>query len=401
MPPPPDELDREINDALSGINLQDLGKQEESEENDGERLWTGTIQGINGNDVIVDIGPRTQGVVSRSEFEEDPVVGSSMRFALHGREDGLWLLSLTGAKEVAAWNELEPGSHVRARVSGQNKGGLELLIGKHRAFMPASQVTIGHEEDLARFIGQTILAEVMEIDRDKDRVLLSRRKVLETERRAAQAEAAGSLQTGTITKGKVSRLEPFGAFVDLGNGLEGLLHVSNISHKRIEDASTELEQGQEVEVKILEIKDGGKRIGLGIKQLLPDPWDDVHERFPADREVTGKVTRLADFGAFIELAPGLDGLLHVSQLGKDRVRRAGDVLSMGEEVTVRVSGVDSAAKRISLTRLDSRGAVLGSEDAVDSDVIDKNLARPGEGNLGTNLGNLFRDALKKKQDEPD
>jgi small subunit ribosomal protein S1 len=396
MTPPPDELDREIASALSGINLQSLGNEEkEAAETAGERLWTGTIQGINGDDVIVDIGPRVQGIVSRREFEEDPVVGATMSFALRGREEGLWLLSLTGAKEVAAWNDLTVGSHVRARVSGQNKGGLELIIGKNRAFMPASQVAIGREEDIARFIGQTLLCEVLEIDRSKDRVLLSRRKVLETERNAARTEAVGSLQVGAITQGKVTRVEPFGGFVDLGNGLEGLLHVSNLSHQRIEDASTELTQGQELKVKILDIKDGGKRIGLGIKQLLPDPWDDVHERFPADREVTGKVTRLADFGAFIELAPGLDGLLHVSQLGRDRVRRAGDVLSMGEEVTVRVSSVDISAKRISLTRLDSRGAVLGSEDAVDGDVIDKNLAGPGEGNLGTNLGNLFRDALKK------
>lgn len=396
MTQPPDELDSEIAAALSGIDLQALGKEEEPDTQEGDRLWTGTIQGINGDDVIVDIGPRTQGVVSRREFDEDPVIGTTMRFALRGRDEGLWLLSLTGAKEVAAWNELEVGAHVRARVSGQNTGGLELVIGKHRAFMPASQVAIGREEDISRFIGQTILCEVLELDRSKDRVLLSRRKVLESERSAAQAEAAGSLQAGTITKGKVTRIESFGAFVDLGKGLEGLLHVSNISHTRVEDASTELEKGQEIQVKILEIKDGGKRIGLGMKQLLPDPWDEVHERFPADREVTGKVTRLADFGAFIELAPGLDGLLHVSQLGRDRVRRAGDVLSLGEEVTVRVSSVDVAAKRISLTRLDSRGAVLGSEDAVDSDVIDRNLAKPDQGNLGTNLGNLFRDALKKK-----
>jgi len=150
--------------------------------------------------------------------------------------------------------------------------------------------------------------------------LLSRRKVLETERNAARTEAVGSLQVGAITQGKVTRVEPFGGFVDLGNGLEGLLHVSNISHQRIEDASTELTQGQEVKVKILDIKDGGKRIGLGIKQLLPDPWDDVHERFPADREVTGKVTRLADFGAFIEpLLPCLE--LH--DLGNAKIAHSG------------------------------------------------------------------------------
>ena len=137
-------------------------------------------------------------------------------------------------------------------------------------------------------------------------------------------------------------------------------------------------------------------IALGIKQLLPDPWADLEERFPGDREVSGTVTRLADFGAFVELEPGLEGLLHVSQLGRERVRRASDVLTVGETVTVRIQSVDPAARRLSLTRLDARGAVLGSEEAVESDVIEKNLAKPGSQPLGTNLGALFKKALESK-----
>ena len=262
--------------------------------------------------------------------------------------------------------------------------------------MPASQVAIGHEADLSAFIGQTVVCEVLEIDRKRDRVVLSRRKVLEEERAAARSEAVGRLEPGSKLSGKVTRVEPFGAFVDIGGGLEGLVHVSQLAHRRVEDATTEIEVGQQVDVMLLEIKEGGKRLALGIKQLLPDPWNDLEERYPGDREMTGKVTRLADFGAFVELEPGLEGLLHVSQLGRDRVRRAGDVLSVGEEVTVRIQSVDPAARRLSLTRLDTRGAVLGSEEAVDSEVIEKNLAKPGSQPLGTNLGALFKKALEDK-----
>jgi len=396
---PPDDLDREIADALGDVDLQSIGSEEEDRQeaaSGGERLWKGVVAGVHGDDVIVELGPRMQGVASLREFDEAPSVGESHEFVVRGREDELWVLSLTAAKELAAWAELTEGSHVKARVTGQNQGGLELKIGSHGAFMPASQVAIGHEADLSAFIGQTVVCEVLEIDRKRDRVVLSRRKVLEEERAAARSEAVGRLEPGSKLSGKVTRVEPFGAFVDIGGGLEGLVHVSQLAHRRVEDATTEIEVGQQVDVMLLEIKEGGKRLALGIKQLLPDPWNDLEERYPGDREVTGKVTRLADFGAFVELEPGLEGLLHVSQLGRDRVRRAGDVLSVGEEVTVRIQSVDPAARRLSLTRLDTRGAVLGSEEAVDSEVIEKNLAKPGSQPLGTNLGALFKKALEDK-----
>lgn len=397
---PPDDLDREIADALQDVDLQSIGSSPEDDEAPkvgGEKLWPGVIAGVTGDDVIVELGPRMQGVVSIREFEGEPVVGSTHRFVLRGRDEDLWILSLTAAQELAAWEELDAGSHVKARVTGQNQGGLELKIGSHGAFMPASQVAIGHEEDLSRFIGQTVVCEVLEIDRKRDRVVLSRRKVLEAERDSARSEAAGRLQPGSKLSGKVTRIESFGAFVDIGGGLEGLVHVSQISHQRVEDASSVLSQGQQVDVMLLEIKEGGRRIALGMKQLLPDPWADLEERYPSDREFAGKVTRIADFGAFVELEPGIEGLLHVSQLGRERVRRVSDVLNVGDELTIRVQSIDPGARRISLTRLDSRGAVLGSDEAVESDVIEKALAKPSAGSLGTNLGSLFKKALEGKQ----
>ena len=399
---PDDSLEREIEDALEGVDLQSIGDEDEAPAGGrgarpgGEKLWRGVVQGVTGDDVIVELGPRMQGVVALAEFEEPPRVGDVHRFVLRGREDELWLLSMREAQEIAAWEEIAVGSLVRARVSGKNQGGLELKIGKNDAFMPTSQVSTDRDADPSSFIGQTLTCEVLEIDRSRRRCVLSHRRVQERERLEALQESLGKLSVGTVLTGKVSRLEAFGAFVDLGGGLEGLVHVSNISRRRVSNPEDVLAQGQEVRVQVLEIAADGKRIALGMKQLEPDPWDTVEERFHADAVVVGKVTRIADFGAFVELAPGLEGLLHVSRLGRERVRRVGDLLKVGEEVSVRIESIDVPAQRISLTRLDARGAVIGSEDAVESDVIEEALAKPGEEGLKTNLGALFKKALEDR-----
>lgn len=396
--PDSDPLDREIEAALDGVDLQEIRRADEEPAVEGrDRLYPGVVAGVSGDDVIVELGPRMQGVVSTREFETPPSVGDRHRFLLRGREDDLWILSLREAQEIAAWDDIEPGSLVRARVSGQNQGGLELKIGRHDAFMPASQVTVGREEDIASFLGQTLVCEVLEVDKKRGRCVVSRRRVQERERQEALQESLGKLHAGMVVTGKVSRMESFGAFVDLGNGVEGLLHVSNVSRRRVSDPKEVLTEGQEVRVQVLEIKENGRRIGLGMKQLEPDPWDDVEARYHADAQVAGRVVRITDFGAFIELEPGLEGLLHVSQLGRERVRRVDEVLKLGDEVTVRVQGVDAPARRLSLSRLDSRGALLGSDEAVDSDVIDAALAKPGDEGLRTNLGALFRRALENKE----
>ena len=392
-----DGLDDEINAALEGVNLQEVASTEQEAASKrgpgGEHLYEGAVVGVTGDDVIVDLGPRMQGVVSVREFDEPPAIGEKHRFTLRGREDDLWLLSLREAQEIAAWDDLTEGSLVKARVSGQNQGGLELKIGKHDAFMPASHAALGHVEDLSAMLGQTLTCEVLEINRQRKRVVLSRRKVLERELDETRREAAGRLSPGAVLKGKVTRVEAYGAFVDLGGGLEGLVHVSNMSRKRVEDATQFVEVGQEVEVKLLEIKDEGK-IGLGMKQLEPDPWDTVEEKLGTDAVVEGTVTRLMDFGAFVEILPGIEGLLHVSQMGRERVRRVQDAVKVGQQFSVRIQSVDRGAERISLSRLDSRGAVIGSEDSVEADVID-NVLDSSKGSIGTNLGALFKKALEK------
>ena len=392
-----DALSREIDAALDGVNLQDMDSPS-AQKRPGRGTVRGTIAGISGDDVIVDLGPRMQGVVSLREFDAPPAEGAVMEFEMAGREDELWKLVRSKAQAVAAaWDELEPGALVKAKITGQNTGGLEAKVGAVSAFMPASQVSLGREDNLAQFIGQNMDAVVVEVNREKRRVVLSRRALLEQARDAARQEAVGKYHVGMTVKGRVSRVEGFGAFVDLGGGLEGLLHVSNMSHRRVEKASDLVKVGDTVEVQILAIEEGGKRVGLGRKQLEPDPMDEHASRLVADSVVTGKVTRVMDFGAFVEIAPGVEGLVHVSQLGRERVRKASDAVKAGEEMQVRIISVDRAAKRISLTRLDSRGALLGSEDSVDAAVIDAALKAAAPRPTGTNLGNLFKAALDKKK----
>jgi len=303
----------------------------------------------------------------------------------------MWILSVKEAKQLAAWDELEVGSLVKGTVFGINKGGLELKLGQSRAFMPASQVALDHVEDLAAYAGQTLVCEVLELDREKRRVVVSRRAVLERERKASRQSATEKLAVNAIVKGRVARLESYGAFVDLG-GVEGLLHVSNLAHRRVEHPEELLKLGQELEVVVISIEEGGKRIGLSRKLLEPDPWDSLTERFRPDQVIQARVRRVMNFGAFLELEPGIEGLLHVSQLG-GRSRDPGQAVKVGEELTVRIQALDALAKRISLTRLAPNGALLGTDEAAAGADVAEVLGEAKA--LSTNLGALLGKALKK------
>lgn len=399
-----DPLSREIDAALEGMNLQEIDQPQRSANTaggkrpagakgqGGARSQRGTIVDVRGDDVFVELGPRMQGVAPIGDFATPPKMGDEFDFTLRGRDDDLWILSRYVAKaEIAIGDDVQPGALVKAKITGQNTGGLEAKVGAVSAFLPASQVGLHREENLGQYLNQVLTCEVVEVDRERKRIVLSRRKVLEGERDVARQETVGRISVGQTLKGKVTRVEEFGAFVDLG-GIEGLVHVSQISHQRIENANSSLQSGQEVEVQVLKIEEGGKRIGLGMKQLLPDPWTGVANRFAVDSIVTGKVTRLMDFGAFVELAPGVEGLIHVSALGKDRVRHPKDAVKVGQELSVRVAAVEPGRSRISLSRLDPRGAVLGSEDSVDASVIDEALRTQNSKPLGTSLGALFAKA---------
>ena len=392
----PDSLNDEIEKSLQGINLQDLDPTDQhgSAPKGGGDLKTGIIEGVSGSDVFVELGPRQQGVIALSEFDDIPKPGERFQFSLHGMEkDGLWRLSRRQARVVGAWNDLYEGAQVKALVTGQNSGGLELTIGPVSAFMPASHVDLARIEDFSSFIGQTVVAEVIDLDLGKKRVVLSRKKAMIADRAEARDETMRGIAAGNVTAGKVVRIESFGAFVDIG-GVEGLLHVSNISRKRVEDINEVLKVGQDVRVMVLELKEGGQKIGLGMRQLEENPWDTLTHRYQIDQVVPGKVVRLMDFGAFVEIEDGVEGLLHISQIGaKSRLNKASDALSVGEEFSVRIQSIDPSQERISLSRLDARGAVIGSEDSVAAEDITRALGGQNENAGKTNLGDLFKRAL--------
>jgi small subunit ribosomal protein S1 len=354
-------------------------------------IYDAIIAGKSGDDVVIELSPRVQGAVPKIEFDAVPPPGSPVRVTLVGREQNLWLFSVREAKQLAAWDQLEVGSLVKGSVYGVNKGGLELKLGPSRAFMPASQVALEHVEDLAAYAGQTLVCEVLEVDREKRRVVVSRRAVLERERKTNRRTATEKLAVNAVVKGRVSRLESYGAFVDVG-GVEGLLHVSNLAHRRVEHPEELLKLGQELEVVVISIEEGGKRIGLSRKLLEPDPWDAVAERYHPDQVVQARVRRLMNFGAFLELEPGIEGLLHVSQLG-GRARDPGQAVKVGEELSVRIQSIDPHAKRISLTRLAPNGALIGSDEAAGGAEIKEVLGEQRA--LSTNLGALLGKALKR------
>lgn len=378
----------------------DADGPDDGEESKSGKLPTGTIASIDGNSVFVELGPRTQGVITIDEFDEPPQPGQTYEFSLVSIQDGLWTLSRREARALATWKELEKGRQVKATVIGENSGGLEMKIGPVGAFMPASEIDLKRIESFTEFVGQTMVCEVIEVARRRKRVVISRRLVLAKERRESRTRTMESMTVGQVVRGTVEKLEPFGAFVDIGGGVSGLLHVSNLSHQRVQDPASVLTPGQVIEVQILEIKNGGKRIGLGMKQLQADPWDGVEKRYRPGSVLTGKVIRIAEFGAFVEVMPGIEGLLHKSQLSPDRVNRVEDAVAVGGEVTVRVVSVDPAARRLSLSRLSERGHLIGSEEDVGGEEINSYLHK-GDGPVaGTNLGALLREAMENAAKRP-
>lgn len=362
----------------------------------------GTVVRVAGNDVFVELGPRSQGLIAVSEFEQPPAEGDVLDFLVRGEAvDGLVALGLPKREAAVDWDQIQVGSLVEIPVTGQNTGGLELKLGPLHAFMPASHVALERVDDLAQFIGRKMTCKVLEVDRRRRKVLVSRRALLDEERAQMRGDYVSTISIGDVLDGRVKRFESFGAFVELKPGVEGLLHVSNISRSRVNDPKDVLQEGQTVRVQVLDIKEGGRRIGLGMKQLEANPWDEVARRLPPGQILAGEVTRLATFGAFVKLEDHVEGLVHISQLSPERVRSVSEAVRTGDVIQVRVLSVDPDQERISLSRLDKKGRLIGSVDDADdeddrsggSEGIDLvRDAREVRG-TGTNLGDLLRRAL--------
>ena len=312
------------------------------------------VQSISDDDVFVDVGLRSPGVVSLRQFDKakPPEVGQELTVSVdrYDAENGLIHVSLPrGKRKVGAdWSAVEVGQLVDATVTKSNKGGLEVNISSLRGFLPASQVDLQYVSDLEPFVGQKLTVKVMEVNPAKRNLIVSRREYLKIEREEQEKELWEKLSLGQTFTGTIKTIKDYGAFVDIG-GADGFLHIGEISWTRIRHPSDVLKEGQQCEVQVISLDADRKRIGLGMKQLKKNPWETAESTYPTESTVSGRVTRVTDFGAFVELEPGVEGLVHISELDHRRVNRVADVLKEGDTSEFKVLEVDPNKKRISLS----------------------------------------------------
>ncbi len=285
------------------------------------------------------------------EVEIDERIRVSVIRIITDKEQGGFILSKKRVDQEEVWNELQEkfdnGETVEAEVNRVVKGGVTVDLGV-RGFVPASQLDTRFVRDLTEFKGNTYEFKIIEIDPKNSQLILSRRELMEAEEEEKRAEAIEKLVEGESTTGTVVRLTNFGAFVDLG-GIDGLVHISEIAHEHVEHPEDKLTVGEEIEVKVLSVDKDRERVSLSIKELQPGPWDTVDEEYAAGTETTGIVKRIVDFGAFVELKPGVEGLVHISEMSHRHVETPHEVVGENEEVKVKVLSVDQDEQRVSLS----------------------------------------------------
>ncbi|OQR55673.1 MULTISPECIES: 30S ribosomal protein S1 [Bacillus] len=320
---------------------------------------TGSVTKVEEKQVLVNVGYKTDGVIPISELANVHIEKASdvveldqtLELKIIKLEDDDLVLSKRAVDAEKAWVELQEkfnsGYVFDVTVKDIVNGGLVVDLGV-RGFIPASLVEVHYVEDFADYKGKTLAVKIVELDREKNRVILSHKAVVELELDSKKKEAISSLKEGDVVEGTVQRLTDFGAFVNVG-GVDGLVHISQISHERVEQPSEVLEQGQKVKVKVLSVDADTQRISLSIKAAQPGPWENVAGEIKAGDIREGVVKRLVTFGAFVEILPGVEGLVHVSQIANRHVKNPNEVLEMGQEVKVKVLEVHVAEKRISLS----------------------------------------------------
>ena len=342
-------------------------------------LVTGTVASIGRDEVLVDLHSKSEGVIPvrelsiRKDINPADIValGDTVEAQVVQKEDkeGRMVLSKRRAEYERAWNRIEEkfnsGENVEGEVIEVVKGGLILDIGL-RGFLPASLVDLRRVKDLTSYLHTSIEARVIEMDRNRNNVVLSRRVVLEESRKAERSEILSKLKSGMRLKGTVSSIVDFGAFVDLG-GIDGLIHISELSWNHVNHPSEVVKVGQEVEVEVLDVDLNRERISLGLKQTTPDPWIQLVENYPVGTIVDGKVTKIVPFGAFIELGNSIEGLVHISEMAGRHIDTPAQVVKAGEDVKVKVMEINPERRRISLS-MKAAAEELGFEIEVDESI---------------------------------
>src|SRR5687767_6788891 len=321
----------------------------------------GTVVRVDKDEVLVDIGYKSEGVIPVSELSirrsvnpaDEVALGEEIDALVLTKEDaeGRLILSKKRARFELAWKKIEQAAESGEAVTGKVievvKGGLILDLGV-RGFLPASLVDIRRVQDLDEFLAQELRCKVIELNRSRNNVVLSRRAVLEDERKEMRQAILDRLAPGDVVEGTISNIVDFGAFVDL-DGMDGLIHISELSWSHVNHPSELLDIGQDVRVKVLDIDRERQRISLGLKQTQSDPWQQVVEAYNEGDVVQGKVTKVVTFGAFVEILPGVEGLVHISELAAHHVENPREVVAQGQDVNVRVLEIDAERRRLSLS----------------------------------------------------
>ena len=336
------------------IEMQELLAKSFREFKEGS-IVKGRVLEIRPREVLVDIGYKSEGVIPLSEFDdmEDLQVGDEVEVLLVRLEndEGMVILSKEKAAYKQNWDKIvkvfQGGGLIKGKVKAVVKGGLTVNIGVE-AFLPGSQIDIIPPKDLQQFVGNTYDFKIVKINDDRKNVVLSRREIIEQERSEKRARFMNSVKIGDTVRGNVKNLTEFGAFIDL-DGMDGLLHITDMTWGRLGHPSELLKVGQEVEVVVLDINKEKERVSLGLKQTQKNPWEETENRFPIGTKVKGKITNLVPYGAFVEIEEGFEGLIHVSELSwTKRITRPSDVLTIGQEVEAVVLGVNKEEQKISL-----------------------------------------------------
>lgn len=345
------------------MNMEELLAQEELPEIKERTVVDGTVVQVSRDEAYVDIGykqeiavPKRELAYPEPESAEDVVkVGDVIKVYIQslGGDNG-GALSKVKADRMKGWEELEKlqeeGSTVQATVNQVVKGGLVASVGEHnvRGFIPASQVELHFVKDLTQFVGQTFECEIIEIDVHKQRLVLSRRKLLQAEREQAEEQIFATLEKGMTVEGVVKRIVDYGAFIDIG-GVDGLAHISDLAWHRVKNPSEVLEVGQKLNVYVKNVDKENRRISLSVKDTLPDPWFEHADKYEEGQTIHGTIIKLTDFGAFMKIEDGFDGLIPMGELADHRIERADEAVHKDDEVDVKILRIDRNRKRISLS----------------------------------------------------
>ena len=341
-------------DDVADGNMESLISSEMQEYSTGNIL-KGRFVGKAGDDAVIDVGLKSEGLVHKSEFDnwDSLQSGDEIEVILEELEDenGIVKLSKRKADRIRNWNKVletyNEGDIIEGKGVRRIKGGLLIDIGVP-AFLPASQIDVRRPSDVNQFIGKTLRAEIIKIDVPRRNIVVSRRTLIENERDEAKQRLLNTINEGDIITGKVTNVAEFGAFIDLG-GIDGLLHVTDMSWGRIKHPNEMCSVGDDLEVKVLKVDFDSEKIALGLKQKEASPWDDIEQRFPVQTKVTGKVVNLVSYGAFIHLEDGVEGLVHVSEMSwRKRINHPSEIVQPGDEIEVIVLDIDKDKHEISL-----------------------------------------------------